>query len=540
MGGPGCGYLREDADTGPHVLTALRVVGGGADQRIGPPLEPPRILLVKRGEGLAIPRGVAPYLIERDEAVVEVERGVLDALGGDGAGGLLEAHGKAATLGLLVRVASLGMAHEQRIAEEVEDRHVHGGISLLGLGHRAIDIAAVPAARLVPQIAHVGAVDGESGDDLPDDPNQAREGEIAREAIALRDAIEVQTELDDFAGHGHLHDEPLGRVAQIGHGLDASGEAGIGGGHLARGATVDEEAVDRAEIVVARRTRHCPPVGERLFGHQNLLGGNPEWPGALSTRVCLSRGTILGRDGQLRVMVELGMEPARRRDDGAFLEAKEVFPGGIETVGMVHPDPPDLALADQAKDQLVACREDLGALHPDGGQIIDVEEAAIVDLIPGHPPVGEPVGLLGEERIQVVEACGVSGGAVEQPNVVVDEVANMLRLLEEGGESALHHFLLPESLLDAGGLGVDTVGQMGQRRENALELLEVSIIVADPGHEIVESMREDSSIGIGSYGQAGARAPQDEGALGEPELKLPRLEYPTILIRKNRKKHLVP
>src|SRR6266567_7847390 len=238
-------------------------------------------------------------------------------------------------------------------------------------------------------------------------------------------------------------------------------------------------------------------------------------------------------------MVEIGMEPARRRDDGAFLEAQEVFPGGIETVGMVHPDPSDFALADQAKNQLVARREDLGALHPDGGQIIDVEESAIVDLVPGHPPVGESVGLPGEESIQVIEARGVSGCAVEQPNVVVDKVANMLRLLEEGGQPALHHFLLPESLLDAGGVGVDTVGQMGQRREDALELLEVSIVVAGPGHEIVESMREDSRKSVGSDGKAGARVAQDEGAVGELELKLPRLQHLAVLIRKNREKHLV-
>ena len=60
--------------------------------------------------------------------------------------------------------------------------------------------------------------------------------------------------------------------------------------------------------------------------------------------------------------------------------------------------------------------KDDGKLHPDRRQMVDIEEAAIIDLIGGHPPEGRPVGLGAEQFVQQVEAAGVSHGAVEGPH----------------------------------------------------------------------------------------------------------------------------
>ena len=67
---------------------------------------------------------------------------------------------------------------------------------------------------------------------------------------------------------------------------------------------------------------------------------------------------------------------------------------------MIDAKSTDLALADQAEGELVAGGEDLGALHPDGGQMVDVEETAVVDLVAGHAPVGQPVRLIGKHLEQ--------------------------------------------------------------------------------------------------------------------------------------------
>ena len=93
---------------------------------------------------------------------------------------------------------------------------------------------------------------------------------------------------------------------------------------------------------------------------------------------------------------------------------------------MIHSNPRDLALADQPMGQLMTRGEHLRALHANGGQMVDVEEPSIVDLVTGHPPVGETVGLLGEQGVEHVEAGGLPGCSVEGPDIVLDEVADLL------------------------------------------------------------------------------------------------------------------
>src|SRR5207247_9994205 len=101
----------------------------------------------------------------------------------------------------------------------------------------------------------------------------------------------------------------------------------------------------RAEIVVTRGARHRPPLGERLLGHEDLLRGYPEGTGAVIGRGRLRDGAILGGDGPRRIGVEIGMKTPRRSHDGAFLEAQEVFTGGVEAVRMIHPEARGLAFA---------------------------------------------------------------------------------------------------------------------------------------------------------------------------------------------------
>ena len=63
---------------------------------------------------------------------------------------------------------------------------------------------------------------------------------------------------------------------------------------------------------------------------------------------------------------------------------------------------------DQFEEKLVRRLENLRHFHPDRGQVVDVEEAPVVDLLRGHPPEGEPIGLLVEQRVKRVEAARVA------------------------------------------------------------------------------------------------------------------------------------
>ena len=106
-----------------------------------------------------------------------------------------------------------------------------------------------------------------------------------------------------------------------------------------------------------------------------------------------------------------------------FLEPLKVLGRIVEPVGVIDPQPVDLALGQQPQDQAVCGLEDLLALHAQGGQVVDVEEAAVVDLVGRDPPVGQAIALMLEQVVQQVEAVRVAGLAVEQRDVSLDELA---------------------------------------------------------------------------------------------------------------------
>ena len=57
--------------------------------------------------------------------------------------------------------------------------------------------------------------------------------------------------------------------------------------------------------------------------------------------------------------------------------------------------------------------EDLGVLHAQADQVIDIEEAAVIDLLTGHAPVGQAIHLQFEQQMQQIEAAWVIGSAVD-------------------------------------------------------------------------------------------------------------------------------
>ena len=66
---------------------------------------------------------------------------------------------------------------------------------------------------------------------------------------------------------------------------------------------------------------------------------------------------------------------------------------------MVNAQASHHTLLQQAEDQGVHRREDLGLLNTDRHEVVNLKEAAIVHLVGGHTPVAEPVGLLRQEGL---------------------------------------------------------------------------------------------------------------------------------------------
>ena len=81
-------------------------------------------------------------------------------------------------------------------------------------------------------------------------------------------------------------------------------------------------------------------------------------------------------------------------------------------------------------------------LDPQAGQRVDVEESPVVDLVQRRPPVRETIRLHFEQLVQVVEALGASGFAVEALDGLVDAPPTAGDSADQPREPAARHFLL--------------------------------------------------------------------------------------------------
>src|SRR5690348_7870321 len=76
--------------------------------------------------------------------------------------------------------------------------------------------------------------------------------------------------------------------------------------------------------------------------------------------------------------------------------------------------------------------EDLRVLHAQANQVVNVEEAAIVDLFAGDAPVSEPIHLKLKQKVEQVEAAWITRCAVDVMESAIEQLLCGLRLLEQG------------------------------------------------------------------------------------------------------------
>ena len=73
---------------------------------------------------------------------------------------------------------------------------------------------------------------------------------------------------------------------------------------------------------------------------------------------------------------------------------------------MIDAQAGDLAAANQLERLAAAVFEHFGQLDAQAHQFVDIEEAAVIDLLVTDFPVGQAVSLLREQTIQIVERIG--------------------------------------------------------------------------------------------------------------------------------------
>ena len=484
--GPLGRQFRQDVDAGPDVFAALGVVGGRRRQGVRKSLLATLHLFMKCGRGDAEAIGIAADLVERDEPVRDVAGGVLGSLRHDRGRDLLELADEAALFLDVLRPGRGGGSAEQGVADEVEDRHAHAGIADRGPAHGPQHLPAVGLGDVGP--GDVRAVDREARDHLAERPAQAAAGEVAGAAVVLGDAVELVRQHLHFAGQGDLEDEQLLLVDEFAEGRTLADRIAVEAGEGPFLRAVDEQAVHEVEELVAAGAGGRPTGRKRLVRRQDLLDDRVE--------VAAAR----------------------------LLEPTEVFARIEQAVGMIDADAADLAVAEETQDQLMRRIEDVLALHAEGGQLVDVEEPAVVDLLRGDAPKSEPIRLVVEHLFEQIETRGVAGRAVELGHRAGDEVADRRILRGQRSEAPLDDLLLALPFGDEGGVGLVAARQMLDRGEDALEFVESRVAGAELRLQLRQPVHEDKSVAARSDGEAVVEVADRERAGVVFELQLLRFE----------------
>ena len=181
--------------------------------------------------------------------------------------------------------------------------------------------------------------------------------------------------------------------------------------------------------------------------------------------------------------------------------------------------------------------KDLRQFHPDRGEIVDVEEAAVIDLLRRDAPEGKAISLIIHQLIERIEAARVARRAVDLGDRSLDRLQHLRRFLAAPVEPALDDLLLPRPLGDACRIGLRAPRQIIERGDDALEF-GVEILVAMRREEIERDL-QDVPIGAGRDRPFVLVVVEIKRAGFEPHLQLAALEHAPVLIAEDRQQHLV-
>ena len=177
-------------------------------------------------------------------------------------------------------------------------------------------------------------------------------------------------------------------------------------------------------------------------------------------------------------------------------------------------------------------REHFRLLHADRRELVDVEEAPVVDLLTRHAPERQPIHLRVEQPVEEIEASRIARRAVEALDGLIDEVPHVGRVAQERIEP-------PPSLLrarPARGLGVKR--ERREPREERLQLEHRRMLGAEGPVELLHAMADDPRVRARRDGQERVVVADAKAAALALEPELSRVEHGAVLIAEDRQQHL--
>ena len=330
---------------------------------------------------------LAADLVEGEEADVAIEQRVFQALCHDRAGQLLEAAAET----VYARCRGLaGPAGRHGAEQHGGDKLVHAAIrqgrGSLGMLQHLVDEYAILAGKL--RRRDVGAVDWKGRNEVGERHPHGVDAVVTRQPVGVGDALDVGHEAFQLAGEAfqqHLllrRDQRLFVAAGKARGVAIHPlEGRLGGG-------IDEDAVEEVQHLVAGGAGERPRA-QHLARLQDLLGDDVE----------------IRAHGALEVLgIGLGVR---------------------KPVDMVDAQALDQVAPHQIKDQFVNASENVGLLDAKAGEAVDIEEAAVVHVARGDPPVRGPVALLLQQAVKGAEAFRQAGRAIEDRDGAVDRLGDV-------------------------------------------------------------------------------------------------------------------
>ena len=92
---------------------------------------------------------------------------------------------------------------------------------------------------------------------------------------------------------------------------------------------------------------------------------------------------------------------------GTIVKQRAVVAGVEEAVDVIDAQALDASRCEQFEHEPVRGAEDFRIFHPHAHEVVDIEEAAVVDLVRRDAPICEPVMLGGEQLVEPVDRSGV-------------------------------------------------------------------------------------------------------------------------------------
>jgi hypothetical protein len=330
-----------------------------------------------------------------------------------------------------------------------------------------------------------------------------------RSRSAMR--VERVREHVHLARHGRLGDQAAAFVRDLVEALRDAGQALPETLELVQAGAIDQQAVDRVQEPVAGAAVDRPVVGEVLAGRHDLLGHDEE-------------------------RQRVGDAP---RAAGRLLQRREVRGRIVQAVRVVEPEAGDEPVAHELEHQPMRLLEDLRVLHAHRAELVDVEEAAVVDLVEGRAPVRQPVRLLLEQRVQGVEARRLPGHAVEACDRLVERGRDPGRAVDEMREALAGDRRLAPALLAPRHPALGRGRQVRERSEHAQQLAHVRIVGPRVGAERLGGVLQRQGNAPRVDWQRVLEVPEHERPALPRDPQLAALQHGAVLIAQDGQQHLV-